>query len=550
MTKIVFVSDFFVNEVAGGAELCNDALIKLLETKFEVIRIKSQFLTEKVVFENKKKKFIIANFFNMSEVVKSLLEKDCDYIILEHDHKYVKTNNPSLFKNFLAPESNIINKKFYAGASAICCQSKIHSQVLQKNLMLSNIVNLGGNLWTDEQLTILRENMGSPKTIEYGVLESNNKNKGFPAALDYCKKNKLNFEVIPHQSYVDFIKNISKVKNLVFFPQWLETFNRLSIEARILGCNLITNGLIGAASEDYFKLKNDEMLTFIEENNVSLINTWVNLIRKNNVKYIPEINLPKVTVFCPLYSGEEHIKGFLQSMKAQTIFEECELIIIDANSPENERETIEEFIKTNKNVSYRRLDYRASVMETENMAIEMATGEFFAQACVDDRHSEVYLETLAKHLHFDKEVDLVYSDCYQTHHPNETYDSNTAEGSLYEHSRNKFSRENMIKCLPGPMPMWRIKVHKEVGLFDNNLSYAGDWELFLRMVDHGCVFKKIDIPMGLYYYNSQGLSTSTSNSKPRLKEEASVFFKYSHVFGENNFKRYKPYFEQFTKEKQ
>ena len=150
-------------------------------------------------------------------------------------------------------------------------------------------------------------------------------------------------------------------------------------------------------------------------------------------------------------------------------------------------------MKNHKNVVYKKLNYRATVMETENMAIKMATGEFIAQACVDDRHSPHYLETLAKHLHYSSDIDLVYTDCYQTTKPNETFEENSSNGNFYEHSRNKFSRENMIKCLPGPMPMWRKSIHDKAGFFNEDLAYAGDWDMFLRMVESGAQFKKVDI---------------------------------------------------------
>jgi len=152
---------------------------------------------------------------------------------------------------------------------------------------------------------------------------------------------------------------------------------------------------------------------------------------------------------------------------------------------------------------------------------------------------------MAKNLHFSEGIDLVYSDCYQTNIPNEIFESNSSNGKKYEHSLREFSSENMIKCLPGPMPMWKKSVHEEVGYFDDKLSYAGDWEMFLRMVDSGRKFKKIDIPLGLYYHNSEGLSTSDKYSVPRGAEEALVFFKYKHVLGENNYNIYKKYFSQF-----
>tara|TARA_Y100001970_G_C14237663_1_gene862858 strand:+ start:76 stop:1716 length:1641 start_codon:yes stop_codon:yes gene_type:complete len=545
MTNIVFISDFFANEIRGGAELCNDALIALLRKKYTVKTVKSIEVNPQLLEEHLDSFFIIANFFMLPEAFKYAFVDKFKYAILEHDHKYIASNNPSLYKDFLAPEQQIINKFFYKGAQAVMCQSKKHASVVQKNLLLDNIASLSGNIWTEEQLSVLENNIDTPKSIKYALLRSNNKNKGMPAAIGFCQKNNLPFEYLEPQPFESFAANLARVQHLVFFPQWLETYNRLSIEARILGCKLITNNLIGAASEDYFKLKGRELLDFIRENNNTLMEKWFGLIDDNKVEFYGKVNLPKVTIFCPLYAGEKYIQGFLEDMQKQTIFEQSELIIINANSPENEEQYIKEFMKNHKNVVYKKLNYRATVMETENMAIKMATGEFIAQACVDDRHSPHYLETLAKHLHYSSDIDLVYTDCYQTTKPNETFEENSSNGNFYEHSRNKFSRENMIKCLPGPMPMWRKSIHDKAGFFNEDLAYAGDWDMFLRMVESGAQFKKVDIPLGLYYYNSEGLSTSNEHIKDRGLEEANTFFKHKEIFGESNFKKYEPYFKQF-----
>ena len=67
--------------------------------------------------------------------------------------------------------------------------------------------------------------------------------------------------------------------------------------------------------------------------------------------------------------------------------------------------------------------------------------------------------------------------------------------------------------------MWRKSIHEKAGYFNDELAHAGDWEMFLRMVEAGCNFKKVDRPLGQYYYNSQGLSTSTEHAEKRGKEE-------------------------------
>ena len=145
---------------------------------------------------------------------------------------------------------------------------------------------------------------------------------------------------------------------------------------------------------------------------------------------------------------------------------------------------------------------------------------------------------------FNDNISLVYGDCLQTTVSNETFEKNSSKNQLYEHSLNKFSKENMIKCLPGPMPMWKLEAHKKVGLFKENYNFANDWDMWLRMVDSGLKFKKISCTLGLYYFNPDGISTSVKNFKNKIREETELFLKFKHIFGERNFNKYKNHFLQ------
>ena len=542
--EVVFVSDFFIDEVAGGAEFCNEALIGLLKKNYTVKKKKSIEVTPEFICSNDRSFFIIANFFQLSEKSKAQLRAS-RYAILEHDHKYIRSNNPALFVDFVAPESQVINKEFYRYAKAVVCQSLAHSRILQKNLFLNNICNFGGNIWTEDQLQVLERNIDRPKTIDYGIIQSTNRNKGMPAAIKYCKDKNFQFELLPPQGFEKFIANLASVDTLVFFPQWFESYSRLAVEARILGCKLVTNSLLGVSSEKYFSKKGRDLLEAIRENNTNLLNKWTSLIDLSKISYISPLECPTISVIVSLYKGEKYIKGFLEDLKAQTVFDKCEVIIIDAASPENEEKYILDFMKNHDNVIYKKLDKLITVMEAQNMAIGMATGELIAQACVDDRHAPDCLEVLAKHLVLNEEIDLAYGDCYQTTKLNETFLQNSSGGQKYEHSLNDFSRENMIKCLPGPMPMWKKSLHEKIGLFREDLAHAGDWDFFLRAVNAGSIFQKVDRPIGLYLFNESGLSTSPDHARRRLKEECEIFERYKHIFGEKNYKQFRNHFHQY-----
>jgi hypothetical protein len=546
MSEIVFVSDFFLNECLGGAEKCNDALIGYLSEHHSIEKVKSANITTEFLSKRKDKFFIVANFFLLPPEARKYLSNNIEYIIYEHDHKYLSTNNPLLYKNFLAPENHIINKEFYKSAKNVICQSKLHASVIHRNLMLDNIINAGANFWSREDLNFLESCIDTKKVVEYACMDTPNRNKGTHKALDFCNKNNFKLTPIPPMSYTNFIKRLASVQKFIFFPQWIESYSRVAIEARILGCKLLTNKLLGVASEEYFKLTGRDLLQKIKENNLTLLTKINRLIEGRKVvsNFSPQ-EIPKITISCSVYDGDKYIAHFLEDIVKQTIFDKCELIIVNANSPGEEEKIILEYCEKYDNIKYHRLDYRATTTEVVNMVIdELSTGEFITIGNIDDRRKHTCLETQAKHLLYNKNIDLVYGDCLQTKGINETFDYNTSDGTLYEHSKNQFSRENMIKCLPGPMPMWRSQIHQEIGLFSHNYNYANDWDMWLRMVDAGRKFMKIDETLGLYLFNDEGRSTSKKHFKKKIKEESKLFFSYKHIFGEKNFNLFKEYFSQ------
>ena len=55
MDKIVFISDYFIDEILGGAEKCNDVFIKKISPQYKVEKIKSSQVTPDFISKNKNK---------------------------------------------------------------------------------------------------------------------------------------------------------------------------------------------------------------------------------------------------------------------------------------------------------------------------------------------------------------------------------------------------------------------------------------------------------------------------------------------------------------
>jgi len=267
-----------------------------------------------------------------------------------------------------------------------------------------------------------------------------------------------------------------------------------------------------------------------EFNGQKQLKLMVESILGEKVIKIPTEDLPKISIITSVYDGDEFIRPFLEDVTNQTIFKDkCELILINADSPGNEDEVINEYLeKYPDNIIYKKLDKDPGIYGTWNYALEFATGEYITNANLDDRKAVNSLEIHAKNLFTDKDVDLVYADSFITNQPNETYENNTSEGRRYNFEN--FSKEAMLRGnQPHNNPMWRKSLHDKNGFFDSKYRSAGDWEFFLRCTYAGSQFKKIEQPLGLYYFNPKGISTNFENFSWKQEEEQEIYNKYKTI---------------------
>lgn len=220
---------------------------------------------------------------------------------------------------------------------------------------------------------------------------------------------------------------------------------------------------------------------------------------------------PRVSIITSIYKGDFFIAGFLQDITQQTIFDECELILINANSPGNEEETIAPYLQRYKNIKYIKLSEDPGIYGVWNLGIKLARAEYVTNANLDDR---LHFECYQKHAQFlddNPDVDLVYSGCYFTRVANETFEHNSSQGDTVLHSVTEFNRFKMFVDgypFPNNHPMWRKSMHIKYGLFDATYKSSGDMEMWLRAAFLGdAKFEYYPEILSLYYSNPLGLST-------------------------------------------
>lgn len=258
-----------------------------------------------------------------------------------------------------------------------------------------------------------------------------------------------------------------------------------------------------------------------------MYNEFVEGVLGESIQTVNLEDLPKVSLITSVYDGDEFIRPFLEDITRQTIFEDkCELILINANSPGNEETIIQEYVeKYPDNIVYKKLDEDPGIYGVWTMGAQMASGEYLTNANLDDRKAADSLEKHAVELYLNPDVDLVYADMLITDVPNETFENNSSNNRQYNFPDYTFDNLKMVN-MPHAAPMWRKEYHEKYGYFDSKYRSAGDWECWLRGAAQGSQFKKINRPLGLYYFNPVGISTNPENFSWKRKEEQEVYEKY------------------------
>lgn len=214
-----------------------------------------------------------------------------------------------------------------------------------------------------------------------------------------------------------------------------------------------------------------------------------------------------VSALASLYRGGDFIEQFMENVTGQDGFSDyCELIIVDADSPENEYETIKKYLSRYKNINYIRANCRIGIYDAWNVAAKAARGEYLTNTNLDDlrrKDSLILQASVLENLSF---VDIVYQELYYTFDPKLSFEE-IAEFGL-QTTLPIITPHNMLDFnSPHNAPMWRKKLHDELGFFDTRYRSAGDYEFWLRCISAGKKFYKINDPHVVYYQNPKGLST-------------------------------------------
>lgn len=193
---------------------------------------------------------------------------------------------------------------------------------------------------------------------------------------------------------------------------------------------------------------------------------------KENVK----IKSLKVSVIMSVYNGEKYLKEAIESIFNQS-FGDFEFIIVDDGSSDNTLKILKEYAKKNSRVKIIKNKNNIGLTKSLNKAIQDAKGEYIARMDADDISLPKRLEKQVKFMEKNPKVGLLGAAYYQMNSKGEIVGKNIFPIS------NKKLQKVLIKYnhFFHASVMIRKNILNEVGLYNENIKSAQDYDLWFRI---------------------------------------------------------------------
>jgi glycosyltransferase involved in cell wall biosynthesis len=332
--EIIFVSDLFVEDYVGGAELTSEALIS--ESPFKVQKLHSKNVNLSSLQQGMSKFWIFGNFAQLNAELIPSIVANLKYAVLEYDYKYCKFRSPE--KHLFATgtqcdcASNITGKlisAFYYGATSLWWMSEAQKErylnlfpflVEKDNIVLSSVFDKK----TLGSINLLRDQASSSQIKRSGwlVLGSDSWVKGAEAAKKWCEDNKKEYEVVWGVSYDEMLDKLAHSEGFVYLPAGADTCPRMVIEAKLLGCKLHLNENVQHANEHWFNA--NDLLSVQQYLYAAPEVFW------RSIKHIMN-HKNKISGYITTYNCEKQGYPYTQSIKSMLQF--CdEVCVVDGGS--------------------------------------------------------------------------------------------------------------------------------------------------------------------------------------------------------------------------
>jgi hypothetical protein len=202
-----------------------------------------------------------------------------------------------------------------------------------------------------------------------------------------------------------------------------------------------------------------------------------------------------VTILVALWKASRFLEAKLENLRQQTLFDRCNIVLLNCQNLENEAGIYADFLKHN-NVSEICYDTHINLYPTWNDGIKATESRFIMNSNVDDMLHPEYVRACSNWLNTNPDFACVSTGVLVTEKPNQIHPNWEWKDRLPFHI--------YPLSTAGPCPMWRRSLHNKYDYFGNH-RVIGDAKMWEKWLGGGEKFGLIDQNLVLYYAHSGSL---------------------------------------------
>ncbi|WP_293883767.1 MULTISPECIES: glycosyltransferase family 2 protein [unclassified Sphingobacterium] len=222
-----------------------------------------------------------------------------------------------------------------------------------------------------------------------------------------------------------------------------------------------------------------------------------------------------VSIIIPAYNVEKTVKETLESVVNQ-IYKSLEVIVVDDGSTDATFDIISEFAREYSNMKVFSKN-NEGLPATRNYGFQFVSGEYLLFLDADDKLDITYVSSCIEQFRKNNKLDIVYT---QT----QFFERETGIFDLAAYSKQTILRTNCFTATA----MMKSHNFKLIGLYDTNLKFAEDWEMWIRMTQHFDNVYKINKPLFYYRKRYSNDSMTDQNWKANISDEALLYIYNKH----------------------
>ncbi|MBV8817914.1 MAG: glycosyltransferase [Acidobacteriaceae bacterium] len=230
---------------------------------------------------------------------------------------------------------------------------------------------------------------------------------------------------------------------------------------------------------------------------------------------------PQVSVITPLYNYAEYVAWTIKSVLKQTC-QSFEHILVDDGSTDESAEVVRPFLSDDR-IRLIELGKNCGFSVAKNIGIEASRADYITTIDADDMLTRDSLQLRLDYLQQHQQYDGVHGRVYictdagdATERTHELAEDPWHPQRMREHAAR--GSDTPWEAVHAQGVLCRRSVYERVGLYDEEMRWKADREMWYRMMHHGCRLGYLDAFVAIYRLHGRNMSQSEERRRSNIEE--------------------------------